>query len=188
MTTNHNHYIDLAFQLAEKNLGQTRLNPSVGTIVVKNDAVISSAVTSCNGRPHSEYIALNKLKGCTGATLYTTMEPCTHYGKTPPCVNIIIKKKIKNVFYAFEDPDIRTFQKAKKILKKNGIKTKLFFSKKYRNFYDSYFVNKKKIIPFVSAKIAISKDYQTINKKKKWITSDLSRKVVHLIRSKFDFV
>ena len=53
MTTNHNHYINLAFQIAEKNLGRTGLNPSVGTVVVKNNTVISSAVTSYNGRPHS---------------------------------------------------------------------------------------------------------------------------------------
>ena len=92
MTTNHNYYLDLAFQLAEKNLGQTKLNPSVGTVVVKNNTVISSAVTSYNGRPHSEFNALNNLKNCSGATLYTTLEPCTHNGKTPPCVNIIIKK------------------------------------------------------------------------------------------------
>ncbi len=188
MTKNHKNYLELAFQLAETNLGKTGLNPSVGCVIVKNNTVLSSGVTSLNGRPHSEFNALNKLKGCSGASLYTTMEPCTHYGKTPPCVNIIIKKKIKKVFYGFEDPDIRTFQKAKKILKKKGIKTKLLFSRKNRYFYDSYFLNKKKAIPFVSAKIAISSDYQTINKKKKWITSNLSRKVVHLIRNKFDCI
>ena len=99
MTVNHNYYLDLAFQLAEKNLGQTNLNPSVGTIIVKNGAVISSGVTSLNGRPHSEFNALKDLKNCSGATLYTTLEPCTHYGKTPPCVNIISKKKIKRVYY-----------------------------------------------------------------------------------------
>ena len=93
MTTNHNHYLDLAFQLAEKNLGQTKLNPSVGTVIVKNGAVISSGVTSFQGRPHSEFNALNNLKNSSGASLYTTLEPCTHYGKTPPCTNIIIKKK-----------------------------------------------------------------------------------------------
>ena len=64
MTINHNHYLDLAFQLAEKNLGKTKLNPSVGLLVVKNDTVISSGVTSLNGRPHSEFNALNKLKNC----------------------------------------------------------------------------------------------------------------------------
>ena len=106
----------LAFQLAERNLGHTKLNPSVGSIVVKNGAIISSGVTSLNGRPHSEFNALNNLKNCSGASLYTTLEPCSHYGKTPPCVNIIIKKKIKNVYYAFEDPDLRTNRKAKKIL------------------------------------------------------------------------
>ena len=95
MTKNHNNYLDLAFQLAEKNLGQTKSNPSVGTVVVKNNTVLSSAVTSLNGRPHSEFKALINLKKCTGASLYTTLEPCTHYGKTPPCTNIIIKKKLR---------------------------------------------------------------------------------------------
>ena len=62
MKTNHNQYLDLAFQLAEKNLGQTKLNPSVGSVVVKNQSVISTGITSLNGRPHSEYNALNKIK------------------------------------------------------------------------------------------------------------------------------
>ena len=154
MTINHNYYLDLAFQLAEKNLGQTKINPSVGTVVVKNGTVISSGVTSLNGRPHSEFNALNDVQNCSGATLYTTLEPCTHYGKTPPCVNIIIKKKIKNVYYAFEDPDIRTFKKAKKILNEKGIKSKLIRTKRYSKFYKSYFINKKLSLPLITAKIA----------------------------------
>ena len=93
MKTNHNFYLNLAFQLAEQNIGLTGLNPSVGSIVVKNDSVISTGVTSVGGRPHSEFNALNKLKDCSGATLYTTLEPCAHYGKSPPCTNLIIKKK-----------------------------------------------------------------------------------------------
>jgi diaminohydroxyphosphoribosylaminopyrimidine deaminase / 5-amino-6-(5-phosphoribosylamino)uracil reductase len=186
MTTNHNYYLDLAFQLAERNLGQTGLNPSVGSIVVKNNSVISSGVTSVNGRPHSEFNALEKIKDSFEATLYTTLEPCTHYGKTPPCVNIILKKKIKNVFYAFEDPDIKTYKKAKKILNAKGVKTKLIKTIKYKKFYKSYFINKKYNIPFISAKIAISKDYLTVNKKDKWITNNESRKTVHLLRSKND--
>lgn len=188
MTTNHNYYLDLAFRLAENNLGQTRHNPSVGTIVVKNGSVISSGVTSLNGRPHSEFNALNNLKNCYGASLYTTLEPCTHYGKTPPCVNIIVKKKIKKVFYAFEDPDKRTFKKAKKFFESKGIKSKLIPLKKYLRFYKSYFINKKLSMPFISAKIAISKDYQTIDKKNKWITNEISRKIVHLLRSRYDCI
>ena len=188
MTINHNNYLNLAFQLAERNLGHTKLNPSVGTIVVKKGIVISSGATSINGRPHSEFNALKNLKNCAGASLYTTLEPCTHYGKTPPCTNIIIKKKIKSVYYAFEDPDIRTFKKAKKILNKKGIKSKLIRSKNFSKFYKSYFINKKSSIPLVTAKIAISKDFLTINKKEKWITNQNSRNIVHLFRSKYDCI
>ena len=188
MTINHNYYLDLAFQIAESNIGKTKINPSVGSVVVKNNTVISSGVTSINGRPHSEFNALKKLKNCAGASLYTTLEPCTHFGKTPPCVNIILKKKIKSVYYAFEDPDLRTFNKAKKILNLNGIKCKKYHSKKYHKFYKSYFLNKKLSIPFVTAKIAISKDYFTSSKKNKWITNNFSRKISHLLRNKHDCV
>ena len=186
MTINHNFFLELAFQLAEKNLGQTGQNPSVGSIVVNNNTVISSGATSVTGRPHAEFNALDKIKNAKGATLFTTLEPCAHQGKTAPCTNIIIKKKIKKVYYAFEDPDKRTYKKAKKILLKKGIIAKLIRSKKYKNFYKSYFINKKFNIPFISAKIAISKDFFTINKKDKWITNIFSRKIAHLIRSRHD--
>ena len=186
MITNHKFFLNLALQIAEKNLGQTGHNPSVGSIVVKNKSVISSGVTSINGRPHAEFNALNKVKNIAGSTLYTSLEPCIHRGKTPPCTDIIIKKKIRNVYFGFEDPDQRTFKKAKKILSKKGIKTKLIRSKNNVNFYKSYLINKKLKIPFISAKIAITKDYFTINKNNKWITNSFSRKITHLIRSKHD--
>tara|TARA_B100000963_G_scaffold10217_1_gene7981 strand:+ start:53 stop:1117 length:1065 start_codon:yes stop_codon:yes gene_type:complete len=188
MTKNHKLYLDIAYQLAEKNLGKTGLNPSVGSIVVKDGVIISSGITSYNGRPHAEFNALNKLKNCSGAELYTTLEPCVHYGKTPPCVNIIIKKKIKNVYFGCFDPDVRSFRKAKTILKKNGIIAKKIKSKKYKNFYNSYFINRKLNIPYISAKIALSDDFFYINKKRKWITSELSRKIAHLIRSRYDCI
>jgi len=186
MTTNHKFFLNLAFHIAEKNLGQTGRNPSVGSIVVKNNTVISSGVTSKNGRPHAEYNALNKVKNISGSTLYTSLEPCIHQGKTPPCTDIIIKKKIKNVIFGLEDPDLRTFKKAKKVLNRKGIKTKLIKLKKFNNFYKSYLINKKFNKPFISAKIAISKDYFTINKKEKWITNIFSRRITHLIRSQHD--
>ena len=186
MKINHNLFLNLAFQLAEKNLGQTGLNPSVGSVVVKNNSVISSGITSVNGRPHAEFNALNNIRNISGSTLYTSLEPCVHHGMTPPCTNIIIKKKIKNVFFGFEDPDLRTFRKAKKILNRKGIRTKLIKSKKFKSFYRSYLINKKFGLPFISAKIAISKDNFSINKKKKWISNIFSRKITHLLRSKHD--
>ena len=93
MKKNHNFYSNLAFNLAEINLGKTNRNPSVGCIIVKNNSVISSAVTSLNGRPHAEFNALNKDINFKDSDMYVTLEPCTHFGKTPPCTNIIKKKK-----------------------------------------------------------------------------------------------
>ena len=186
MKTNHSLYTKLVFNLAEKNLGKTNKNPSVGCIIVKKDSVISSAVTSLKGRPHAEFNALNKNINFKDSSMYVTLEPCTHHGVTPPCTNIIKKKKIKKIFYYFNDPDQRTFQKAKKILKR--IKQLNNISPNYKNFYKSYFLNKKKKFPLIDAKIAISKDFYTINRRSKNITNYRSRKVGHLIRSKYDCI
>ena len=188
MTKNHKHYLDLAYQLAEKNLGRTGLNPSVGAIVVKDDSIISSGITSYKGRPHAEFNALSKLKNCAGASLYTSLEPCVHYGKTPPCTKLISRKKIKRVYFGSYDPDIRSYKKAKSILSKKGVDVKKIKSKNFKNFYKSYFINKKLNIPYVTAKIALSNDFLSINRKKKWITNESSRKIVHLLRSRHDCV
>ena len=85
MKTNHNLYLKLALNLAKINLGKTNSNPSVGCVVVKNNSVISSGCTSKNGRPHAELNALRLGKNHKNSNLYVTMEPCTHYGKSPPC-------------------------------------------------------------------------------------------------------
>ena len=187
MKINRSFFSNLAFNLAEKNLGKTSTNPSVGCLVVKNNSVISSASTSINGRPHAEFNALNKNLNFRGSDLYVTLEPCTHYGNTPPCVNIIKEKKIKNVYYCYDDPDLRTNKKAKKDLKKKNINLKKI-STIYKDFYKSYFINKKEQLPLIDAKIAISKDNFTVNKYSKWITNLRSRKVAHLIRSRYDCI
>ena len=77
---------------------KTKDNPSVGCVVVKNNSVISTGLTSVNGRPHAEFNALNKKMNFKNAEVYTSLEPCTHYGLTPPCTNIIKKKKLKKFF------------------------------------------------------------------------------------------
>ena len=187
MKQNHNFFFNLAFNLAENNLGKTRENPSVGCIVVKNKSVISSGVTSVNGRPHAEYMALKKDISYKDAHMYVTLEPCSHYGLTPPCTNLIKKKKIKQVYYCFDDPDYRTFKKARIILKNKITKFKKI-NKKNKDFYNSYFCNKNLNIPFIDAKQAISKDNFTINKKKRWITNSRSRRVGHLLRSRYDCI
>ena len=124
MKTSHNFFSNLAFNLAESHIGKTGTNPSVGCVVVKNNSVISTGITSINGRPHAEFNALNKNINFKNSEMYLTLEPCTHYGKTPPCIDLIKRKKIKQVYYCYNDPDQRTFKKAKKILKKRSKKLK----------------------------------------------------------------
>ena len=187
MKQNHNLFSNLAFNIAEINLGKTKKNPSVGCVIVKNNSVISSGVTSINGRPHAEHNALSKNLNFRDTDMYVTLEPCTHYGITPPCTDLIKQKGVKKVYYCFEDPDIRTYKKAKKVLN-NKIKKIKKIDNRNKDFYNSYFLNKKYKLPHIDAKIAISKDFSTISKKNKWITNSRSRKVSHLIRSKYDCI
>ena len=183
----HSYFLSLAFEQAKNNLGSTKSNPSVGCIVEKNEAVISSGFTSFNGRPHAEYNALNKKLNFSNSNLYVTLEPCSHYGVTPPCTNLINKKKIKKVFFSIYDSDSRSQKRSKNILKKRNISvTSQLLKKEGKEFYESYFLQHSKKLPLIDAKIAISKDYFTINKKKRWITNIHSRKRSHVIRSTYD--
>ena len=183
----HQKYLNLAFQQAEINLGSTSTNPSVGCIVEKNGSVISSGYTSFNGRPHAESNALKKNINFKNANIYITLEPCSHFGKTPPCVNKIIKKGIKYVYFSINDVDKRSQKKSKKIFASHRIKTNSnILAKKGYNFYKSYFNYHNNKFPIIDSKIALSKDYFTINKNSKWISNNYSRKITHLIRSRYN--
>ena len=105
----------LAYNQAGKVLGNTGKNPAVGCVIVKNNTLISLAHTHFNGRPHAESIALSRKKiNFKDSLLYSTLEPCSHYGKTSPCTDIIKKRNIKSVYFSKFDPDRRSFGKAKK--------------------------------------------------------------------------
>ncbi|MFL2889249.1 MAG: bifunctional diaminohydroxyphosphoribosylaminopyrimidine deaminase/5-amino-6-(5-phosphoribosylamino)uracil reductase RibD [Pelagibacteraceae bacterium] len=185
----NNQFIRLAFEQAKINLGSTGQNPSVGCVVERNGAVISSGRTSINGRPHAEFNALKKLKKIKDLNIYLSLEPCSHYGITPPCTNLIIKNKIKKVFFSLNDVDKRSSRKSYSLLKKKKIFVKGKILEKYaKNFYKSYILNKLKKKSLIDAKLAISKDFYSINKKSKWITNSYSRNRVHLLRSKYDCI
>ena len=179
-----NFYMEQALGLAENNHGLTGENPSVGCVLVKNNQIISSGVTGLNGRPHAEANAIkNSSINVTGSTLYATLEPCNHYGKTPPCTNLIKNKKIKNVVYGINDIDPRTSKTAKKFFKNKKIKVKEgILSKKLNKFYKSYFYIKKNKLPYVIGKIASSKDNFIKSKKSKMLTNNFSQDLSHLLR------
>ncbi len=185
-----NYFMSLALKQAKINLGNTKENPSVGCIITKNNSIISSGHTSRNGRPHAEYNAIkNSRKNLTNSTLYVTLEPCTHYGRTPPCVRKIIKSKVKKVFFSIKDPDQRTYNNSSKILKKKNLNVNIgVMSNKIKEFYKSYILSRENKLPFVTCKLAASKDLFTINKIKRWITNEYSRGRVHLMRSQHDSI
>ena len=186
----HSFFMKLALMQAQKNLGNTKENPSVGCVIVKNDCIVNAGCTSINGRPHAERNAIVYSKNdIKNSDLYVTLEPCSHHGKTLPCVDTIMNSKIKRVFFSLKDPDTRSHNKSTRLLKKNKINVqKDILVSDIKNFYKSYFKYKENNLPFVTAKIAISKDFYTNNKKKKWITNKFSRGRVHLMRSNHDCI
>ena len=118
-------YMSLALTLASAHQGLTGVNPSVGCVIVKNDKIISIGQTGYNGRPHAEYNAIkDSVETLKGSTMYVTLEPCNHYGKTPPCTNQIIKKKIREIIFSVEDVDRKVKGKSFKILKSKNIVVK----------------------------------------------------------------
>ena len=177
-------YMEIALDLARSRHGLTGLNPSVGCVIVKNDKIISIGQTSYNGRPHAEF---NAIKNCCedlkDSKMYVTLEPCCHRGLTPPCTDSIIKSKISEVIYSITDIDKRVRNKSFKILNsKKIIVRKGLLKNKIENFYYPYFFNRKKKLPFVTGKIAISKNNIIFSKTQKKITNSYSDKFTHLLR------
>ncbi len=183
-------YMKIALDLAKSREGLTGTNPSVGCIIVKNDRIISIGQTSINGRPHAE---LNAIRNCPenlrNSTMYVTLEPCSHQGLTPPCTNAIINSKISKVIYSVLDIDRRVKGKTFRILKLNKINAQQGLLKNEVNqFYEPYFFNKKQKLPYVSGKIAITKNNLIYSKGKKKFTNSRSNKFTHLLRLKNDSI
>ena len=184
------NFMRIAFNLAIARKGLTGNNPSVGCVIVKNDKIISVGQTGYDGRPHAETNAINNsFQSLLGAKMYVTLEPCNHYGKTPPCTNSIIKSGINEVFYSINDIDKKVSGKSFKILRKNNIKVKRgLLKKKAKDLYDSYIINRKYKLPYVTAKIAISKNKLIYSKGTKRITNQISDKLSHYLRYKNDAI
>ena len=179
-------FMDLAISLAEDRVGLTGSNPSVGCVIVNKSQIISVGQTGIGGTPHAETVAIKSAKkeDLRGSSMYVTLEPCNHYGRTPPCTKQIIKNKISKVFFGVNDVDIRTSGKTTKILNNFNIKVKNNVQiKKILNLYKSYFFLKKHDYPFVTGKIACTKDYY-IKTNRKYISNPHSLKFSHLLRYK----
>ena len=184
------NYMKLAINLARSRKGLTGDNPSVGCLIVKNDTIISIGQTGYNGRPHAEHSAIkNSFEKLKGSKMYVTLEPCNHYGKTPPCTKNIIKSGISELIYSMEDIDKRVKGKSFKILSSKKIKVKRGLLKEdAKDLYDSYIKNRKSKLPYVTAKIAVSKNKLIYSQGSKRITNKSSDKITHYLRYKNDSI
>lgn len=183
----HENYMKLALELAEKGRGKVSPNPMVGAVIVKENRVIGKGYHECYGEAHAEVKAFeNATVDVEGATLYVTLEPCSHYGKTPPCVNKIIDKKIKEVVIGSLDPNPLVSGRGVQKLIDAGIEVTIGVLEKecreLNEVFMKYIVEKK---PFVIMKIAMSLDGKIATKtgESKWITGSGSRNNVHRLRN-----
>lgn len=185
-------YMKLALELAERGKGKVNPNPLVGSIIVKDNKIIGEGYHKCYGKAHAEVNAFeNAIENVEGATMYVTLEPCSHYGKTPPCVERIIKEKISKVVIGSLDPNPLVAGRGVKRLREHGIEVEVGVleedCKKVNEVFMKYIVSK---MPFVVMKWAMSLDGKiaTASGDSRWISGEKSRENVHNLRNELSAI
>ena len=186
----HESFMRKALSLALKAKGQTFPNPLVGALVVKDGKIVGKGYHKKAGLPHAEVEAINDAGyKAKGAILYVTLEPCAHYGRTPPCVDKIVEAGIQKAVVAMVDPNPLNNGKGIKLLQEHGIKVEVGFcedeARKINQPFIKYITKK---IPYITVKTGQSLDGKiaTKNGDSKWITSDKARVVAHNLRRFYD--
>ena len=183
-------YMKRALEIASFATGRTSPNPLVGAVIVKDDEIIAEGWHEKAGSLHAEIVALNKAKeNSQGATMYVTLEPCAHVGRTPPCVDAIIAAGIKKVFVAILDPNPLVAGKGVEKLEQNGVEVEIGLCKEQAREQNEVFlkwITKK--MPFVTSKYAMSLDGKIATRTgdSKWISCEQSRTLVHELRNVYD--
>ena len=192
MINQHEKYMRMCFELALLGKGQVSPNPMVGCVVLdKNGNIVSKGYHKKYGENHAERDALENLQNnvAEGGTLYVNLEPCSHYGKTPPCVDLIIERKLKKVVIATRDPNPKVDGLTK--LREAGIEVVEGVLEEEAKFLNRvFFKNIIQKLPYVVLKTATTMDGKIATKTgdSKWITCDESRKEVYRMREEFDCI
>ena len=182
-------YLRIAERMALRAVGTTYPNPPVGAIIVKDGIIISRGWTQPKGVPHAEIHAINQIKNkknIKGAHLYCTLEPCSHKGKTAPCVNKIIELKFSKVIISQIDRNPLVNSNSVKKLRSAGIEVVIKnFSSKTKELNNIFFNSIMDNKPFITLKIASTADGKiaTNQYESKWITNSISRMIGHKLRS-----
>ena len=181
-------YMSQALQLAEKGLYSTSPNPRVGCVIVRDGKIAGSGWHVQTGQPHAEINALNIAGGAAqGATVYLTLEPCSHYGRTHPCAEALIRAKVAKVIIAMQDPNPLVAGKGASLLKQSGINVLVGLmgerAKDLNVGFVSRMINNR---PWVRMKIAASLDGKTAlnNGVSQWITGEAARHDGHRFRAR----
>jgi diaminohydroxyphosphoribosylaminopyrimidine deaminase/5-amino-6-(5-phosphoribosylamino)uracil reductase len=184
--------MSLALAEAVRGLGRTHPNPAVGAVIVKGGKVIATGYHARLGAPHAEALALQKAgPKAKGATLYSTLEPCNHQGRTPPCSDAIIKAGVKKVVFGSSDPNPLVNGKGVRKLRAAGIEVVPHVLRESADALNMPFLKAMRTgLPWVTAKAAITLDGKlaTSTGESKWITSEASRRVSHHLRDVVDVV
>lgn len=183
-------YMRLAMQLAGNAIGRTSPNPLVGAVIVKDNRVVGCGWHRKAGTPHAEVHALNQAgELAQGADVYVTLEPCAHYGKTPPCAKALVEAKVKNVYGGLLDVNPKVAGKGFKILEDAGIHVEYGFLqdelRKQNEVFFKWIEHKK---PFIVLKAAMTLDGKiaTATGQSKWITNETSRVYGYKLRDIYD--
>jgi diaminohydroxyphosphoribosylaminopyrimidine deaminase/5-amino-6-(5-phosphoribosylamino)uracil reductase len=186
------NYMGQALSLARLALGQASPNPAVGAVVVKKGTVVGQGYTQPPGSHHAEVLALKQAgEAARGSVMYVTLEPCAHYGRTPPCTEAIIAAGIKRVHMAMLDPNPVVLGRGKDELEKRGIRTYLGEDEeKAREINEAYIKFITTGLPFVTVKFAMSLDGKIATRRgnSRWISGPESRKYVHCLRYTSDAI
>ena len=182
-------YMRMAIELAKKGAGAVNPNPMVGAVVVKNGEVIGRGYHKFFGGPHAEVYALEEAgEKAEGATIYVTLEPCSHYGKTPPCAKKIIDMGIKKCFIGSSDPNPKVAGRGVAMLKEAGIEVvENVLKEECDEVNQVFFKYIKTRIPYLFVKCGITLDGKIAlsNGISKWITNSIAREKVQYYRNKF---
>ncbi len=188
----HRPYMRRALTLASLGLGQTAPNPAVGAVVVRDGQIIGEGYHRAAGLPHAEPLAIDAAGGAArGADLYVTLEPCCHYGRTPPCTEAILRAGIARVFYACSDPDPRCSGGGHATLIDGGCRVFIGpMTRSATRLNRAYFKHKATGLPHVTLKMAMTADGRiaTDAGESKWITGPEARRLVHGMRSRAQLV
>jgi diaminohydroxyphosphoribosylaminopyrimidine deaminase/5-amino-6-(5-phosphoribosylamino)uracil reductase len=188
----HDEFMDLALTEARKGLGKTAPNPPVGAVLVKGGRVLAKGYHAKAGGAHAEKKVLRRPEQTRGGTLYVTLEPCCHYPKkTPPCVPAIIESKVKRVVVGCKDPNPKVAGKGIRALRRAGIEVVLGVRQQAAQELIRYFHHAIKTgRPYTLLKIASSLDGRVAlaNGTSQWITSEKSRRQVHILRAEMDAI